>query len=163
MTFLHDLLGLLSFRKRALRAQAEQQGLVSGVICFAAGFLVFSVVRNAVYATLPDFSGQPEPVDYLFFLRLLQIVLFLLLVYIPAVIILSNAISGDGLGFSVSRQEYQAHVSALLPLWGMLFLIDAPVQYLAPKFLVIGVFGIAVGMLVLLILILIYTLWSIQQ
>jgi tetratricopeptide (TPR) repeat protein len=50
-----------------------------------------------------------------------------------------------------------------MPLWGILFLIDAPLQYFAPQFLVIGVFGITVGMLVLLALIAIYTVWSIKQ
>jgi tetratricopeptide (TPR) repeat protein len=163
MTFLYDLLGMLAFRKRALRAQAERQGLLSGVICFAVGFLAFSMVRNAVYATLPDLAGQSELVNYSFLLRLAQIIFFLLLVYIPAVIIMSNAISGDGLGFAVSRQEYRAHGSALLPLWGLLFLLDAPLQYYAPQFLVLGVFGITIGMLVLLLLLIAYTAWGIQQ
>jgi len=81
------------------------------------------------------------------------------------VIILSNGISGNGLGLAVSRQEYREHGSALLPLWGMLFLIDAPVQYFAPQFLILGggVFGISIGMLVLLLLLLTFTLWSIKQ
>jgi tetratricopeptide (TPR) repeat protein len=163
MTFLCDLLGMLAFRKRALRAKAGQQGLLSGVICFAAGFLVFSIVRYKVYEKLLDLAGPSESVDYFFFLRLMQIILFLLLVYIPAVILLSNAISGDGLGFAVSRQEFRAHGSVLLPLWGLLFLLDVPLQYYAPKFLVIGVVGITVGMLVLLLLLIAYTVWGIQQ
>ena len=41
--------------------------------------------------------------------------------------------------------------------------MDAPLQYFAPQFLVIEDFGISIGMLVLLPLILIYTLWSIKQ
>lgn len=163
MTFLHDLLGILAFRRGSLRAQAERQGLLSGVICFAAGFLVFSAVRNAVYSALPDFAGQPNLFNYFFLLRLAQILFFLLLVYIPAVIILSNAIAGDGLGFAVSRQEYRAHGSVLFPLWGLLFLIDVPLQYFAPQFLIIGVFGITIGMLVLLLLLAAYTVWGIQQ
>jgi tetratricopeptide (TPR) repeat protein len=163
MTSLSDLLGTLAFRKRALRTQAEQQSLLSGVICFAAGFLVFSLVRNSVYATLPGFAGQSGLFNYFFPLRLLQIVLFLLLVYLPALIILGNAISGHGLGWAVSRVEYRAHGSALLPLWGMLFLLDAPLQYYAPQFVVVGVFGITIGMLVLLMLLAVYTVWGIQQ
>ncbi len=164
MTFLSNLLGMLGFRARALRAQAERRLLVGGVVCFSLGFLAYVLVRNVVYAALPElFFRQSDLVGSFLDLNLIQAILFLLLVYIPALIILSNAISGDGLGFSVSRQEYRAHASALLPLWGTLFLIGAPVQYFAPKFLVIGVFGITIGMLVLLTLIVIYTLWSIQQ
>ncbi len=163
MTFLLDLLGMLAFQKRALRAQAERQTLILGVICFAAGFLAFGLVRNSVYATLPEFAGQSEFIDSFFHLNLIQAVLFLSLAYIPAVIVLSNAISGNGLGLAVSRQEYRSHASALLPLWGLLFLIDAPLQYYAPQFLVIQDFGISIGMLVLLPLILIYTMWAIKQ
>ncbi len=163
MTFLSDLLGMLAFRTPAIRTQAERQALLPGVICFTAGFVVFSLVRNAVYATLPDFAGPLESDDYFFLIRFVQIALFLLLIYIPAVIILSNAISGDGLGLAVSRLEYRAHASALLPLWGLLFLLDAPLQFFAPQFLVVGVFGITIGMLVLLLLIVAYTVWGIQQ
>jgi tetratricopeptide (TPR) repeat protein len=163
MTFLSDLLGMIAFRRGALKTQAGQQSLLSGVLCFAAGYLVFGVVRSAVYATLPDFAGQSGVLNYLVSLRFLQVVLFLLLVYIPAVIILSNAIAGEGLGWSVSREEYRAHGSALLPLWGLLFLLDAPFQYYAPQFLVVGVFGITIGMLVLLVLLTVYTVWGLQQ
>jgi tetratricopeptide (TPR) repeat protein len=163
MTFLLDLLGMLAFQRRALRAQAERQAFILGVICFAVGFFAFGIVRNSVYATLPEFVGRSGFIDSFFQLNLIQAILFLLLLYIPAVIILSNAISGDGLGLAVSRQEYRVHASALLPLWGLLFLMDAPLQYFAPQFLVIEDFGISIGMLVLLPLILIYTLWSIKQ
>jgi len=163
MTFLLDLLGMLAFQTRALRAQAQRQALLWGVICFTAGFLAFGIVRSSVYAALPEFAGQSEYVDSFFHLNLIQALFFLLLVYIPAVIILGNAISGNGLGLAVSRQEYRSHASALLPLWGLLFLVDAPLQYFVPQFLVIQDFGITIGMLVLLPLILIYTLWSIKQ
>jgi tetratricopeptide (TPR) repeat protein len=165
MKHLRDLLGILAFQKRALRAQASRQELLWGILCFCAGFLIFGVVRNAVYSSLPDFALQSEFLDSFFHLNLLQAALFLLLVYLPAIIILSNAISGDGLGFAVSRQEYRGHASVLLPLWGLLFLADAPLQYLAPQFLIVGeeVFGITVGMLILLLLLLVYTPWCIKQ
>jgi len=161
MTFLLDLCGMLSFRARALRAIAGRQALVPGLIFFSAGFLAFSIVRNSVYAALPDFPGQPGALDA--FYSLIRAVLFLLVLYIPAVIILSNALSGDGPGFAVSRREYRTHGSALLPLWGMLFLIDAPLQYFAPHFLVVENFGITVGMLVLLPATLAYTFWAVQR
>jgi tetratricopeptide (TPR) repeat protein len=164
MTFLSELLRILAFRKQALRAQAERQALLGGVVCFCAGFFAYALVRHSVYAALPELLAQQTGwIGSFFDLNLVQALLFLLLIYVPALIVLSNAISGDGLGFSVSRQEYRTHASALLPLWGMLFLLDAPLQYFAPQFLVVGVFGITIGMLVLLILIVTYTLWSIQQ
>ncbi len=164
MTLLHNLLGMLAFRAQALRALAEGQRLVPGVLWFCFGFYAYAWMRNSVYASLQEFSIQPSGFfDAFLDLHLIQAVLFVLLVYVPAVTALSNAISGDGLGFSISRQEYRSHVSALLPFWGTLFLVAAPLQYLAPEFLVIGNFGIAVGILVLLILIALYTTWAIQQ
>ncbi len=164
MTLPSNFLGMLAFRTRSLRAQAELRAPIMGIVCFCLGFLAYVLVRNSVYAALPEFwSDQPGALGSFFDLNLIQAVLFLLLIYIPALIILSNAISGDGLGFSVSRQEYQAHASVFLPLWGMLFLIDAPLQYFAPQFLVIRTFGISIGMLVLLTLIVIYTVWAIKQ
>jgi tetratricopeptide (TPR) repeat protein len=161
MTLLRNLPGMLAFQKRALHAQADRQAFVSGVVCFCAGFLAFSAVRNAIYGALPDFVGPLDPVDT--FSHLTRTVLFFLLVYIPSVIVLSNAISGDGLDFAVSRPEYRSHGSALLPLWGILFLMDAPLQYFAPQFLVIRQFGISIGMLVLLPLLVVYTVWAIKQ
>jgi tetratricopeptide (TPR) repeat protein len=161
MTLLRDLLGMLAFQKRALHAQAGRHALVFGVLCFSAGFLAFSAVRNAVYAALPDFVGPLNLADTLS--HLMRTVLFFLLVYVPAIIVLSNAISGDGLGLAVSRQEYRSQGSALLPLWGMLFLLDAPLQYFAPQFLIVGQFGISIGMLVLLCFLIVYTVWAIQQ
>jgi tetratricopeptide (TPR) repeat protein len=164
MIFLTGLLGMLAFRARALRVQAERQALVTGVICFSVGFFAYARMRSSVYSTLPEVMSRPSGlIDSFLELHLVQAALFLLLIYVPAIIILSNAISGYGLGFSVSRQEYRSHVSALLPLWGLLFLIDAPLQYFAPQFLVIGFFGITIGMLALLILIVIYTIWAIKQ
>jgi tetratricopeptide (TPR) repeat protein len=161
MTLLRDLLGMLAFQKHALHAQAGRHAFAFGVVCFSAGFLAFSAVRNAVYAGLPDFVGPLDLADTVS--HLIRTVLFFLLVYIPAVIALSNSISGDGLGLAVSRQEYRSQGSALLPLWGVLFLMDAPLQHFAPQFLIIGQFGISIGMLVLLSLLGVYTVWAIQQ
>jgi len=153
---------MLAFQRRALRARAQRQAVLGGAVCFSAGFLAFNMVRNNVYSMLPDFGGQPETLASLV-IHSIQALLFVLLVYIPALIVLSNAFSGDSLGIAVSRQEYQTHASALLPLWGLIFLIDAPLQYFAPHFLVVGVFGITIGMLALLILLVVYTVWSVKQ
>lgn len=88
MTFLSDLLGMLAFRVRALRAQAERRAPVTGVVCFSLGFLAYALVRNSVYAALPEFlSQQSGLIDSFLDLNLIQAVLFLLLVYVPAVIL----------------------------------------------------------------------------
>jgi len=164
MTFLSNLLGMLAFRTNALRAQAERRAPVAGAVFFCVGFLSYALVRNSVYAVLPEvLSRQAGLIDAVFDLQLFQILLFLLLIYVPAVIVMSNAISGDGIGLSVSRQEYQAHVSALLPLWGLVFLICAPLQWLIPHFLIVGVVEISIGMLVRSLLIIAYTFWAIRQ
>jgi tetratricopeptide (TPR) repeat protein len=168
MKSLLDLLGMLAFQTRALRAQAGRQALLWGTAFFASGFLAFAVVRHLVYETLIHPYGFFEPSGVLGFfiqLNIIQVFLFTFLVYIPAVIILSNGIAGAGLGLFISREEYRAHASVLLPLWGLLFLIDAPLQYLAPQFLVLptDLFGITIGMSVLLPLLILYTLWAIKQ
>ncbi len=164
MTILSDILCMLAFRTSALRAQAERRALVTGIICFCAGFLGYGLVRNSVYAALPELlTQQPGLIDSFFNFQLLQTLLFLLLIYIPGVIVLGNAISGDGLGLSVSRKEYQAHSSVLLPLWGLLYLICAPLQWLIPHFLIVGVVEISSGILIRSVLIVVYTLWAIKQ
>jgi len=79
------------------------------------------------------------------------------------VILLNRALAGCGFVLSISGKEYRAHASVLLTIWGMLYLITAPVQWLVPHFFVIGMLEISFGMLVRLILVLAYTLWAIQQ
>ncbi len=164
MTFLSNILGMLAFRAAALRAQAELRAPVVGVLCFCVGFLSYTWVRNTVYAVLPELlSRRSGLIGSILDFQLIQSLLFLMLIYVPAIIVLSNAISGDGLGLSVSRREYQAHISALLPLWGMLFLICAPLQLLVPHFIIIGLIEISVGMLVRSLLLLGYTFWAVKQ
>ncbi len=164
MIFLANLPGMLAFRTGALRAQAGRQALAWGAVCFALGFLAFIAVRNSVYADLQELSSGPsEPVYAFLRLNLIQAVVFVLLVYIPSLLLLSNAISSDSPGLAVSRPEYQSHGSALLHLWGLIFLIAAPLQYFAPQFLVIGIVGISIGMCALLTLLGVYTVWAIRQ
>jgi tetratricopeptide (TPR) repeat protein len=159
---------MLALRTHALRAQAERRALVGGAVCFAAGFWAYVLVRNSVYASLLDLSSRQSFLIGTFIgFDLIQtvffIILFLILIYVPAIILLSAAISGDGIGLSISRREYYAHLSVLLPLWGMLLLIAAPIQWLVPAILDFQWIEISIGMLVLLILLPIYTLWAIQK
>jgi len=164
MITLSDFFGMLVFRSRALRAQAERRAPVAGAVIFSIGYLIYALLRNSVYSSLPEIMMQrPGLFGSLLNYPLFQILLFLLLIYIPAIIVISNAMSGDGLGLSISKQEYQAHASALLPLWGLTFLVAAPLQWLIPHFLIIGVLEISVGMLVRSVLIIVYTLWAIKQ
>jgi tetratricopeptide (TPR) repeat protein len=174
MKIFAEIFGMFSFRSHALRVQAERRASIAGVILFCIGFLAYAIVRNSVYAVLPEIASQFAP-DASFmnlnivqvFLRLAQVLFFLLIVYIPALILLGNLFAGDGLGFSISRQEYQAHISALFPLWGVLFLIAAPLQWLIPfipiRFSPNILVDISFGILILSILLFVYTLWAIQQ
>lgn len=166
MNYLSNVFGMLAFRKRALRATAEKHALWRGLVLLAAGYLLFMFIRNSVYAVLletgsflPGFWGS------LLQLNLLQIVIFLSLVYVPTVIVLGNSIAGDGLGFSISREEYQSHASALLPLWGTIFMIAAPLQWLLPQVLLIGggTMLISLGLLILVALMAIYSIWAIKE
>ena len=165
MTFIADILGMLAFRTKALRAQAERRALITGVICYSAGYLAYAIVRNLVYASLPEVA----PLNFslfstIFNFQLIQTLIFVLVVYIPALLVLGNAISGDGLGFSFSRKEYQAHSSALLSLWGMLYLITAPLQWLLPHFLIFGLLlEISIGKIVCYLLLIVYTFWAVKQ
>lgn len=166
MNYLADLASMLAFRTRALRAMAGKHALWRGVISLAAGYLAFMIVRNSVYAVLQETALVRLGLwGSLFRLNLFQIVLYLSLIYVPSVIVLGNSIAGDGLGFSISREEYQSHASALLPLWGVIFLIAAPLQWFVPQFLVLagGTIGISFGLIVLIALMAVYSVWAIKE
>ncbi len=166
MTFLFDVLRTLAFSSRSLRALAARRSIAPAVIWMAAGFLAFVLVRRSVYAVFVNMPYVDEPASFLeslLGLNLLQMLLFLGLVYVPALAALSNVFAGDGLGFSLSRDEYHRHVSALFPLWGVLFLIAAPVQWLFPQFVVIRILSISVGLLWLLLTTVVYTVWAIKE
>ena len=164
MTLFSDLLKLLAFCVDSLRSLAERGRLAVGIVLFSVGFLAYALVRNSVYADLPEILGRRSGLIGSFYdLDFIQTILFVMLIYIPAVIVLSNALARRRPGFSVSRKEYRAHSSVLLALWGLLYLIAGPVQWLVPHFLVIGMLEISFGMLVRLMLVLTYTLWSIRH
>jgi tetratricopeptide (TPR) repeat protein len=163
MKYLLELLAVLGFRRSALRALASRQALAGGLGCLAVGFLVFALIRSSVYAE-PHEPGPTPAISLIssfMNLNVVQVVLFLSLVYVPSLVCLSNAFAGDGLGFTVSRKEYRDHMSALLPLWGLLMLLTAPLQRF---FFVLGnFFGISVGLLALILLTAVYTVWAIRE
>jgi len=166
MTFLRDLTGILAFSPSSLRALAARRATISSVVYLSAGFLIFVLIRNSVYAGLREespLSLDPGVMGAFLQLNVVQVVLFLSLIYVPAVISLSNAIAGDGLGLTLSREEYQTQLSALFPLWGTLLLVVAPLQRVLPQFVVLGPMGVSIGLLILVTLITFYTVWAIRE
>jgi tetratricopeptide (TPR) repeat protein len=166
MTYLRSLAALLMFRGAALTALAAKRAVLRGMIHLAVGYGAFAAIRNLVYAELQAIAPEtalPGMAGSLWSLNVLQAVVFLSLIYVPAVICLSNAIAGDGLGLSVSKEEFQTQLSALSPLWGTLFLFCAPLQLLAPQFVVLGAVGISIALLVLILLLSIYSIWAIRE
>ena len=163
MTFLLEILGALAFRSRSLRALAARRAVVPAMMSLSIGFLAFVLVRNAFYEA-PEgalyVKGSVSLVESFLNVHLVQMLLFLSIVHIPFLIAMSNAFAGDGLGFSLSRAEYLRHLSALLPLWGVLFLIGAP---LLPLFLVLGFLDLSAGELWLMVSMTAYTVWAIKE
>jgi hypothetical protein len=164
MNFLSNLPGILAFRVNRLHALAEMRALIRGIICFSVGFLAYGLVRNSVYAALPELLSRRSGLFASFLnLNIIQSILFILLIYIPALILLSKALSGNKPSPPIFIQEYRKQASALLFLWGMIFLITAPVQWIDPRFLVVGIVEISIGALLRTVLMLLYTLWAIKQ
>ena len=163
MTYIFDIAGLLIFRKRALRTLSARAPVAGSAVFFGAAFLLFVLLRNTVYAGLIDAADPVGPAHNLLRLNLVQILLFLSLVYVPAIIVVANAIAGDGLGLSFSREEYRTHIAVLFTLWGALLLVSAPLQLLFPQFLVIGIVSISIGLLVLILLLVAYTVWVVKE
>jgi hypothetical protein len=166
MNFFADIFSMLAFRERALRTQAERRTLTAGIVFFSLGCLLYAVLRNYVYATLPELArpGDGSFINISVILRdWVRSIVFLLVLYVPALILLGKTFSGDGRDLLVSKQEYQAHASTLLPLWGALFLITAPLQLLIPHFVSIGLLDISFGILIRSILLCVYTVWAIKQ
>jgi tetratricopeptide (TPR) repeat protein len=164
MNTLRLLFSALAFRPEGLRALGARHALVLPILGFAAGFAAFVLVRSSVYAGLPEVSSYKSGrLDAFLHLNLVQAVLFLSVVYVPAIVCLSNALAGDGLGWTVSRDEYRFQVSAFFPLWMALFLLAAPLQWLAPQFLILGPVGISIGLLVLVLMLAVYTVWAIRE
>ncbi len=163
MKFALDLMEVLVFRGRALRSLALSRNIVSGAALFATGIVAFAVIRSRVYSALRAAEGLTAGGFPLYDVAVA--LLFVLAAYIPAVVSLSNAMAGDGLGFSVTTEEYRAHAGVLLSLWGALFLLTAPVQWVLPHFVVLvpGLLTISVARLLLTVALSVYTVWAIRS
>jgi tetratricopeptide (TPR) repeat protein len=164
MKLLKNLLGVLGFRSQAIHSLAERQAVIGGIVWFVIGFLFYAYVRNFVYAELPELMIQKAGLlAVLSNLNIIQSILFLTFIYIPVIILGANVLSGNGIGFFMSGSEYRAHFSSLFPLWGVLSLIAAPLQWLIPHFLIIGMVEISIGIMIRSLLLVFYTLWAIRQ
>ncbi|MBN2241536.1 MAG: hypothetical protein JW793_02505 [Acidobacteria bacterium] len=164
MTFLFNLLGMLAFRSRSLELQAESRTVFGPVVFYASGFLAYTLLRHRVYAELPEIAAPSSGPVYIFWqISLIQTLLFLLIVFLPGLALLGKSIRGESTGTAMPMGDYFPHVSALMPLWGGLFFITAPVQWLAPHFLSFGILEVSVGMLARSVLLAVYTVWAVKQ
>ena len=164
MKWLANLPRMLGFSARALQDQAERQMVFGGIACFCAGFAVYGLVRNDVYAELPEISAQASGlISSFLYLNRIQTLFFVLLVFVPGLILLANAIPGGKPGPLISGREYRLYISSLLPLWGLLFFLTSPVQWIIPHFLLIGNYEISIGLLVRSILLSVYTVWAVKR
>ncbi len=164
MNFLADLSAMLCFRTPALLRQAQRRMPARGVACFSAGFLAYALVRNRVYAGLPGIATQPSgPLQHLVHFNLLPSLVFALAIYVPALVLLGGLTAGKRGARSAFQGEYSRHVSALMPLWGLLFLAAAPLQWAAPHFLVLGMLEISLGYLIRTVAAAVYTVWAVMR
>jgi len=166
MKTLRDLPGILAFRQSALRLVASRQEMVPAFLFFSGGYLAFKLVENAVYAEIQGPAAGFSSFSFLdSFLRLnfVQALLFLSLVYVPSVVCLSNAIAGEGLGLTMSTAEYRSHIAVLLPLWGALLLLTAPVPLVLPQVILTDFGLISVRFIIFLVLTVFYTIWAIRE
>ncbi len=162
MTFLRATLGLLGFRGASLHSLAEGKRAAPAIAAFVAGFLTFVLVRNVVYAGLREETAS-GPLDILLRFGILPAILYFCLVFIPVLAVASSAFAPGSGGFSASQDDLQTLLAVLLPLWGLLLLIVAPVQALIPQFLVVGDFAVSVGLVLLFCSMTFYTVWVIGE
>ena len=166
--WLKNLAGALVFRTTALRALADGQAVFAGMVCYIAGYLAYALARSFVYASSPGFMyGRRGILSAIFEMNLMQeliFLLFLLFLFVPAIVALSNAFSDDGLGLSFSAAEYRAHLAVLLPVWGAICLVTAPLQWPFPHFLIIGdIIEVSVTYLIRTLLLFAYTFSAVMR
>ena len=168
MMWLKNLTGALRFRTMALRALADSQNVMVGIACYIAGYLAYALVRGFVYVSSSGFIyGRRGILPVVLGMNLTQeliLLLGLLFLYIPAIVALSNALSNNGIGLSFSAAEYRAHLAALLPVWGAICLVTAPLQLPFPHFLIVGDTTVtSVINLLRALLIGFYTFWVVMR
>ena len=148
MTFRVDFLGALAFNGRAIRALGARGMVGVGAACYCAGVLVYGLVRRAVYADLPEVIGSPSGMTGLWHdLDLVPAWPSYSWFTCPPSLPWPTSWRATGPVFLL-RKEWRAHAAVLLPLWGAVCFIAAPVQWLVPHFLIAGYVDISFGVLV---------------
>ncbi len=161
---LQDLLGVFLLRPRSIESLARRREVGWSVGLFCIGFVAFVLIRNSTYGVEVNPLEREQGFWSGFYqLNLIQTLLFFTAAYIPVLAGLCNALSGDGLGFSFTREEYRRYISALLPVWGGLFLVSAPLQWGVPQFVEFGPVGVSFGSLMLILLFVFYTIWIVKE
>src|SRR5688500_1596465 len=166
MILLRARMGLFAFRSPALRTLGSRKSMLAAWLLLAAGLSLCSAGRSVLTAAQEGAVNPSDPRGWagaLFDLHIIHLLLFVALIYIPALICLANALAGDGLGFSFSREEYSIHVSVLYPLWGILLLLATIAQWLIPQFVEFGYVTISATLLGLLPLLVVYSVWAIKE
>ena len=151
----------MGFRSVALRTLADSQSVWAGIVCYIAGSLAYSIMRVFVYASVPEIMDGR--IGLLSFLRGF---VFLLILFIPAIVALSNAFSDEGIGLSFSATECRSHIAALFPIWGAICLVTAPLQWLFFPHFISDPWGITGGSVIYLLralLLGIYTFWAVMR
>ena len=97
-----------------------------------------------------------------FCLDAVAVLLFTALVYIPLLLLFSRLIAGKSEPDFMFFRKYRIHAATLFSIWGLLFLITAPVQYVIPHFLIIDPFEISAGYLIRSILAAVHTVWAVK-
>jgi len=166
--WLKNLTGAIGFRTTALRALADSQAVFAGMVCYVVGYLTYALARGFIYKSALELMyerrGILPAVLGMNLRQELMFLLFLLFMLVPAIVALANALSDDGLGFSFSFAEYRSHLAALLPIWGAVCLVTAPLQWPFPRFLFIGdITGVSVMYLIRALLLGVYTFWAVMR
>jgi hypothetical protein len=165
MIFLSNLFGIAGFRIRALQSLATRRIFSGAIACFGVGFIVYALIRNWIYAALPEIQNSSAGIiAFIYRLNLIQVLVFLSLVYIPILVLFSRVMRGERTRFSIFREEYRMHVSVFFPIWGLVYLVAAPVQWIIPHFLILGdIFEISVGYIIRTLLVTVYTVWILKS
>jgi hypothetical protein len=159
MNYLRDLIGMLGMRSRDVKSMSERRTLILSLLCFWLGFLAFNFARSQAYANLPEFiATSQDPFHY--FVILFKGAVYALL-FVATALAVSKTISG--VGRSISKREFLAYASALMPLWGALFLMAVPLQIFLPEIHDAWRFDFSIPMLVLILLLAVYTTGTLRH
>jgi len=157
MTYLRAALGLLGLRSKALQFLEGRGQIIPALLVFTTGFLAFGLVRGRVYAGLGE-SQSTGPLGLVLRFGVLPALLYFNLVLIPVLAVSMKMLSASR-DLPLSLDRLRNFGAVMLPLWGMVLLVVAPLQFLFPEFLVAGEIAISVGLLTLFCTMVFYTAW----